>query len=152
MDINEKPFYYKATEWIWDKAKEDKTICDTLSVGSINVGYCLGEYCASDVLEAARSGADERLASLLTPLNVNVHAADGRRSTPLHLAAGYNRARAVRLLLQRGADVHAKDKGWDIQTYIESSTTEPFKTKCPMWTSLLQLPFNFLYMYNIENI
>ncbi|KAL0808669.1 hypothetical protein ABMA28_013103 [Loxostege sticticalis] len=70
-----------------------------------------GEYCAADVLEAARSGADDRLASLLTPLNVNVHACDGRRSTPLHLAAGYNRARAVRLLLQRGADVHAKDKG-----------------------------------------
>ncbi|XP_045540836.1 poly [ADP-ribose] polymerase tankyrase [Papilio machaon] len=70
-----------------------------------------GEYCAADVLEAARAGADERLAALLTPLNVNVHAGDGRRSTPLHLAAGYNRARAVRLLLQRGADVHAKDKG-----------------------------------------
>ncbi|XP_047542178.1 poly [ADP-ribose] polymerase tankyrase [Vanessa atalanta] len=70
-----------------------------------------GEYCAADVLEAARSGADDRLAGLLTPLNVNVHASDGRRSTALHLAAGYNRARAVRLLLQRGADVHAKDKG-----------------------------------------
>ncbi|XP_060809159.1 poly [ADP-ribose] polymerase tankyrase [Amyelois transitella] len=70
-----------------------------------------GEYCAADVLEAARAGADSRLAALLTPLNVNVHAHDGRRSTPLHLAAGYNRARAVRLLLQRGADVHAKDKG-----------------------------------------
>ncbi|KAF9797966.1 hypothetical protein SFRURICE_019309 [Spodoptera frugiperda] len=75
------------------------------------VDVCIGEYCAADVLEAARSGADDRLASLLTPLNVNVHASDGRRSTPLHLAAGYNRARAVRLLLQRGADVHAKDKG-----------------------------------------
>ncbi|XP_059056370.1 poly [ADP-ribose] polymerase tankyrase [Achroia grisella] len=70
-----------------------------------------GEYCSAEVLEAARAGADERLAALLTPLNVDVHAADGRRSTPLHLAAGYNRARAVRLLLQRGADVHAKDKG-----------------------------------------
>lgn len=70
-----------------------------------------GEHCAADVLEAARSGADDRLAVLVTPLNVNVHASDGRRSTPLHLAAGYNRARAVRLLVQRGADVHAKDKG-----------------------------------------
>ena len=28
---------------------------------------------------------------LLTPLNVNCHASDGRKSTPLHLAAGYNR-------------------------------------------------------------
>ncbi|EPQ20706.1 Tankyrase-1 [Myotis brandtii] len=32
-------------------------------------------------------------------------------STPLHLAAGYNRVRIVQLLLQHGADVHAKDKG-----------------------------------------
>lgn len=33
------------------------------------------------------------------------------QSTPLHLAAGYNRTRIVQLLLQHGADVHAKDKG-----------------------------------------
>jgi ankyrin repeat protein len=46
--------------------------------------------------------------SLLTPLNVNCHASDGRKSTPLHLAAGYNRTRIVQLLLQHGADVHAK--------------------------------------------
>ena len=46
--------------------------------------------------------------SRLTPLNVNCHASDGRKSTPLHLAAGYNRTRIVQLLLQHGADVHAK--------------------------------------------
>ncbi len=33
------------------------------------------------------------------------------QSTPLHLAAGYNRTRIVQLILQNGADVHAKDKG-----------------------------------------
>ena len=33
------------------------------------------------------------------------------QSTPLHLAAGYNRVGVVQLLLQHGADVHAKDKG-----------------------------------------
>lgn len=104
--------------------------------------------------------------ALLTPLNVNCHASDGRKvsghfglflwpkdqlqlaglvstcvvssefsrfwchssrclcclscvltvgllfqSTPLHLAAGYNRVKTVQLLLQHGADVHAKDKG-----------------------------------------
>ncbi|XP_028966676.1 poly [ADP-ribose] polymerase tankyrase-1 [Galendromus occidentalis] len=48
---------------------------------------------------------------LMTPLNVNCHASDGRKSTPLHLAAGYNRIRVVQLLLEKGADVHAKDKG-----------------------------------------
>lgn len=35
------------------------------------------------------------------------------QSTPLHLAAGYNRTRIVQLLLQHGADVHAKDKGYN---------------------------------------
>lgn len=64
-----------------------------------------------ELLEAARSGAEDRLLALLNPINVNCHASDGRRSTPLHLAAGYNRSRVVQLLLQNGADVHAKDKG-----------------------------------------
>lgn len=70
-----------------------------------------GEYRKDELLEAARSGAEDRLLSLLTTLNVNCHASDGRRSTPLHLAAGYNRINIVQILLQNGADVHAKDKG-----------------------------------------
>lgn len=71
-----------------------------------------GEYRKDELLEAARSGNEERLLQLLNPLNVNCHASDGRRSTPLHLAAGYNRSRVVQILLQNGADVHAKDKGF----------------------------------------
>ena len=71
-----------------------------------------GEYKKEEMLEAARNGNEERLAALLTPLNVNCHAMDGRKSTPLHLAAGYNRTRIVQLLLKYGADVHAKDKGF----------------------------------------
>uniref|UniRef100_A0A2K6JPB7 Poly [ADP-ribose] polymerase n=1 Tax=Rhinopithecus bieti TaxID=61621 RepID=A0A2K6JPB7_RHIBE len=59
----------------------------------------------------SRSGNEEKMMALLTPLNVNCHASDGRKSTPLHLAAGYNRVKIVQLLLQHGADVHAKDKG-----------------------------------------
>ena len=70
-----------------------------------------GDYRKEELLEAARSGNEEKILSLLTPLNVNCHASDGRKSTPLHLAAGYNRTRIVQLLLQHGADVHAKDKG-----------------------------------------
>ncbi|CAG0880158.1 unnamed protein product [Darwinula stevensoni] len=70
-----------------------------------------GEYRKDEVLEAARAGHEEKLLALLTPLNVNCHASDGRRSTPLHLAAGYNRTGIVQILLDNGADVHAKDKG-----------------------------------------
>jgi len=69
------------------------------------------DYKKDELLEAARSGNEDKLLALLTPLNVNCHASDGRKSTPLHLAAGYNRTRIVQLLLQHGADVHAKDKG-----------------------------------------
>ncbi|XP_014663274.1 PREDICTED: tankyrase-1-like [Priapulus caudatus] len=70
-----------------------------------------GEYKKDELLEAARSGDDEKMTALLTPLNVNCHASDGRKSTPLHLASGYNRTKIVQLLLDRGSDVHAKDKG-----------------------------------------
>ena len=44
-------------------------------------------------------------------LAVNCRDLDGRHSTPLHFAAGYNRVVVVDYLLQHGADVHAKDKG-----------------------------------------
>ncbi|XP_006006371.1 poly [ADP-ribose] polymerase tankyrase-2 isoform X1 [Latimeria chalumnae] len=70
-----------------------------------------GEYKKDELLESSRSGNEEKMMALLTPLNVNCHASDGRKSTPLHLAAGYNRVKIVQLLLQHGADVHAKDKG-----------------------------------------
>ena len=80
----------------------------------------IGEYKKDELLEAARAGNEERLVQLLTPLNVNCTASDGRRSSPLHLAAGYNRVRIVQILLKQGlfvgphwpmGDVLAKDKG-----------------------------------------
>jgi len=43
---------------------------------------------------------------------VNCRDLDGRHSTPLHFAAGYNRKTVVEFLLKHGADVHAKDKGY----------------------------------------
>uniref|UniRef100_A0A8B9IPU3 Poly [ADP-ribose] polymerase n=1 Tax=Anser cygnoides TaxID=8845 RepID=A0A8B9IPU3_ANSCY len=73
--------------------------------------HCLFPPFLNSLLSIYRSGNEEKLMALLTPLNVNCHASDGRKSTPLHLAAGYNRVRIVQLLLQHGADVHAKDKG-----------------------------------------
>ena len=49
--------------------------------------------------------------TICTPLTVNCRDLEGRHSTPLHFAAGYNRVTVVEYLLQNGADVHAKDKG-----------------------------------------
>ncbi|KAF6778441.1 hypothetical protein AHF37_02090 [Paragonimus kellicotti] len=88
---------------------DGKTPID-LAEGSARLAL-LGDYRKDELLEAARSGNDEKLVSLLTPQNVNCHAGDGRKSTPLHLAAGYNRSKIVKILLANGADVVAKDKG-----------------------------------------
>lgn len=55
------------------------------------------------------------LQSLCTPQNVNCRDLEGRHSTPLHFAAGYNRVSVVEYLLHHGADVHAKDKGWGLR-------------------------------------
>ncbi|XP_026331105.1 tankyrase-2-like, partial [Hyposmocoma kahamanoa] len=65
------------------------------------------------LLEAARTGDVETARAILDarPRLVNCRDVDGRHSTPLHFAAGYNRLALAQLLLQRGADVHAKDKG-----------------------------------------
>ncbi|XP_078496583.1 poly [ADP-ribose] polymerase tankyrase-2-like [Lissotriton helveticus] len=88
---------------------DGKTALDLSDPSTIPV--LTGEYKKDEVLECARSGNEEKLKAILTPLNVNCHASDGRKSTPLHLAAGYNRVKVVKQLLQHGADVHAKDKG-----------------------------------------
>ena len=45
------------------------------------------------------------------PHAVNCRDLDGRHSTPLHFASGYNRVAVVEYLLKQGADVQAKDKG-----------------------------------------
>ena len=74
--------------------QEGKTATDVADVATKPV--LTGEYKKEDLLEASRSGNEEKLMSLLTPLNVNCHASDGRKSTPLHLAAGYNRTRIGR--------------------------------------------------------
>ena len=44
-----------------------------------------GEYKKDELLEAARSGNEEKLMALLTTLNVNCHASDGRKVRPTEL-------------------------------------------------------------------
>jgi len=71
----------------------------------------LKKQLSNELLEAARTGNEESLIAALKKYDVNCHASDGRKSTPLHLAAGYNRSRIVEILLKHGANVHAQDKG-----------------------------------------
>ncbi|XP_028286164.1 poly [ADP-ribose] polymerase tankyrase-2-like [Parambassis ranga] len=63
------------------------------------------------LLEASKSGDLDTVKKVCTTQNVNCRDVEGRQSTPLHFAAGYNRLAVVQFLLQHGADVHAKDKG-----------------------------------------
>lgn len=61
-----------------------------------------------DIFDAAAVGDTERIEQLLAfdPSLVASHSTDGW--TPLHLAAAFAEENAVRLLLSRGADAHAR--------------------------------------------
>ena len=65
------------------------------------------------MLEAAKNGYLETVKLILEvmPETVDCRDVDGRESTPLHFAAGYNHPEVVKLLLDSGADIEAKDKG-----------------------------------------
>ncbi|KAG7257323.1 hypothetical protein CRUP_026035 [Coryphaenoides rupestris] len=60
---------------------------------------------------ACRHGDLESVRTLVTRENVNSRDTAGRRSTPLHFAAGFGRRDVVHFLLQSGASVHARDDG-----------------------------------------
>lgn len=96
------------------------------------------------MLDAAKRGDLPRVRRLLTPSNINCRDAHGRNSTPLHLAgnfifdnysinanrnvlivvvftAGYNNLEVAELLVERGAEVDARDKGGLIPLHNASS-------------------------------
>lgn len=45
-------------------------------------------------------------------VNIDCKDFDGRESTPLHFAAGYNRVEVLEYLLEKGADIEARDTGY----------------------------------------
>lgn len=123
---------------------ENKTALDLADANTKPI--LTGEYRKDELLEASRLGDEQRLLELLNPLNVNCHASDGRRSTPLHLASGYNRIRVVQILLQNGADVHAKDKGGELTIIITNPKTFsvkflPLRRTCSIAQQLQLRPF-----------
>lgn len=63
------------------------------------------------LLDAAKKGDLARVQKLLTADNINCRDSQGRNSTALHLAAGYNNFDVVEYLLEKGADVNATDRG-----------------------------------------
>jgi len=75
----------------------------------------------SALLDAAKLGNLGRVQKLLTPVNINCRDSQGRNSTPLHLAAGYNNLEVAEFLLENGADVNAQDKGGLIPLHNASS-------------------------------
>lgn len=67
----------------------------------------------TQLLDAAKAGDLETVQRIVlsNPHTVNCRDLDGRHSTPLHFASGYNRVAVVEFLLENGAEVHASDKG-----------------------------------------
>lgn len=73
------------------------------------------------LLDAAKKGHLTRVHKLVTSQNINCRDSQGRNSTPLHLAAGYNNLDVAEYLLEHGADVNAQDKGGLIPLHNASS-------------------------------
>ncbi|XP_061887077.1 uncharacterized protein LOC133638459 isoform X5 [Entelurus aequoreus] len=64
-----------------------------------------------ELFEACRNGDVSRVKKLVDTANVNAKDMAGRKSTPLHFAAGFGRKDVVDHLLQNGANIHARDDG-----------------------------------------
>ncbi|GAA6101665.1 poly [ADP-ribose] polymerase tankyrase-1 isoform X1 [Tachysurus ichikawai] len=74
-------------------------------------GGCASSGAFRELFEACRNGDVSRVKRLVDSVNVNSKDMAGRKSTPLHFAAGFGRKDVVEHLLQTGANVHARDDG-----------------------------------------
>uniref|UniRef100_A0A8C9L4V8 Poly [ADP-ribose] polymerase n=1 Tax=Pavo cristatus TaxID=9049 RepID=A0A8C9L4V8_PAVCR len=97
------PMLFSVNPFTFVISKVLKHLTESTPVRTSDVDYRL--------LEASKAGDLETVKQLCSPQNVNCRDLEGRHSTPLHFAAGYNRVSVVEYLLHHGADVHAKDKG-----------------------------------------
>uniref|UniRef100_A0A8C2PDN6 Poly [ADP-ribose] polymerase n=1 Tax=Capra hircus TaxID=9925 RepID=A0A8C2PDN6_CAPHI len=91
------------------KNRDGNTPLDLVKEGDTDIQDLLRGDAA--LLDAAKKGCLARVKKLSSPDNVNCRDTQGRHSTPLHLAAGYNNLEVAEYLLQHGADVNAQDKG-----------------------------------------
>uniref|UniRef100_A0A8C1RHV4 Poly [ADP-ribose] polymerase n=1 Tax=Cyprinus carpio TaxID=7962 RepID=A0A8C1RHV4_CYPCA len=91
------------------KNRDGNTPLDLVKDGDTDIQDLLRGDAA--LLDAAKKGCLARVKKLCTPDNVNCRDTQGRHSTPLHLAAGYNNLEVAEYLLQHGAEVNSQDKG-----------------------------------------
>ena len=97
----------------------------SVSIGDTNVlpssSSAPNQLCSEsqEIFDACRIGDISRVISLLDKgIPVNLKDTTGRKSTPLHFAAGYGRLDVVELLIVRGADVSAKDDGGELDVDV----------------------------------
>ncbi|XP_052831608.1 poly [ADP-ribose] polymerase tankyrase-2-like [Octopus bimaculoides] len=64
-----------------------------------------------ELFEACRNGDLAKVKKILTRHNVNAKDTSGRKSSPLHFAAGFGRKDVVEYLLEFNSNVHARDEG-----------------------------------------
>ncbi|MEQ2252900.1 hypothetical protein ILYODFUR_026646, partial [Ilyodon furcidens] len=91
------------------KNRDGNTSLDLVKDGDTDIQDLLRGDAA--LLDAAKKGCLARVQKLCSPDNINCRDTQGRNSTPLHLAAGYNNLEVAEYLLEHGADVNAQDKG-----------------------------------------
>lgn len=80
-----------------------------IAVG-LGVGYLILIWYGGQIFEAARSGDVQKLKSILMTAPESIGKTDNKGRTPLHISASRGRSAAVKLLIEKGAQLNAADK------------------------------------------
>ena len=110
--------------WIMAKAGHTQLVAPLMNLSKVTrtcihlqplmMNVRLGRYGQTQLHHCAEMGLTTSVKRLLSIRNINVNVKDDvDGSTPLHFAALIGHVEIVRLLLQNGADVNAKDR-WDM--------------------------------------
>lgn len=93
----------------YEQAPSGQSILRHIFRGAVLVTFLACSGCAPSIHDAIARGNMDLVRSLLTENPDLVRALDGKQKTPLHSAVTYKQMEALQLLLEKGADIGARD-------------------------------------------
>ncbi len=94
-----------------------------LSLSALLILSLMGSaHAASDIFDAARSGAVQEAEKMLAANKSLINARTELGSSPLHIAASSSNPEIAKLLVARGADINARDNNGTTPLHIAAYT------------------------------